>query len=61
MSAITKCHGDGCQKRNGCYRYTAPAGYFQAWMAPNKVGEMCGFYWPLNKRAAREENVPPRA
>ena len=62
MSDITKCHGDACPKRNDCYRYTSPAGYFQAWMAPNKVGDMCGFYWPLNIRtASNETDIPPHS
>lgn len=47
MSGITKCHGDGCSKRDSCYRYTSPAGYFQAWMAPNATGEKCGFFWSI--------------
>jgi hypothetical protein len=30
MSEITKCPGDGCPIREECYRYTAPAGEWQA-------------------------------
>ena len=51
MADITMCHGDGCDKKDTCYRFTAAKGIRQAWFleVPLKVkvdGQDCSYYWP---------------
>jgi hypothetical protein len=48
MADITKCTGEGCPMRAGCYRFTAPASRFaQSYFVtpPVKDGE-CEYFWP---------------
>jgi len=46
MPDITMCSGDGCPKKQSCYRYTAKASDYQSFFMnpPIKDGE-CDHYW----------------
>lgn len=46
MPDITMCRGDGCPKKQSCYRYTAKASDYQSFFMtpPVKDGE-CDHYW----------------
>lgn len=46
MADIAKCHQKLCPLRPTCWRYQAPAGAHQSWIAPVQVGADCDFYWP---------------
>lgn len=51
MVDIAKCSGNGCEKRDSCYRYVAPADtYYQSYFQtpPIEDGE-CQFYWNTEK------------
>jgi hypothetical protein len=57
MADITMCHGDGCEKRDKCYRYTAhPDRYMQSYFAEvpwNEVTRKCKYFWnntPNNRK-----------
>lgn len=46
MPDISMCLGQGCILRARCYRYTAiPNPYRQAYIAPEKTGLSCDYYW----------------
>lgn len=47
---ICKCTGEGCQKKQSCYRYTAEASYYQSYFEtpPNKDGQ-CDHYWKVSE------------
>lgn len=48
MSDISKCKGTDCPFREGCYRYTAPEGYWQAYFTGvpyNKETKKCEYLW----------------
>ena len=51
MTDITKCNGRGCDLRETCYRFTAPAGMLQSYFmtSPIKKGE-CEMYWDTNEK-----------
>ena len=44
MADIAMCRDDSCEKREQCYRYTAPIGYRQTTFTtpPDKP---CKFFW----------------
>jgi len=48
MADISKCRGEGCPKKDRCYRYTAPSNmYRQSYMSPpRKEDGSCDEYWP---------------
>lgn len=52
MPDITMCHGDGCELKQGCYRYFAkPSGDNQSWFAESPiVDDVCEYYWPGSRR-----------
>ena len=58
MTDITKCPGRGCPARERCYRYTAPAGEWQAWSDFDARraadAERCGAFlrWPRRREEA---------
>ena len=50
MPDMTKCSGEGCSKKNACYRYTSPISMNQSWFAnpPFKVEDgqfQCNDIW----------------
>lgn len=53
MADISKCNGDGCPKKDNCYRYTAPSSeHWQAYftLVPyNHTEKKCDVYWPLEE------------
>jgi DNA-cytosine methyltransferase len=45
---ISKCAGAGCERRDRCYRYTAPASPGrQSWFAPMRADGTCEHFWPV--------------
>lgn len=47
MSDISKCTGESCEKRDTCYRFTAPVEpLWQAYLEPNRTATECLSYWP---------------
>ncbi len=48
MADISMCHGEGCDKRENCYRFKAIPYERQSYMAPDPKD--CGFYWPIKKK-----------
>lgn len=52
MADITMCLGDGCDKKEECWRYKAPANpYAQSYFyqSPIKNGK-CISFWPLDAK-----------
>jgi hypothetical protein len=61
MADITKCDGDGCPRKETCYRFTAEASelrqsYFMN--APIKEDNTCEYYWPNEND--RTKKVPTK-
>lgn len=57
MADITMCKGDGCPKREECYRHTAPQNqYRQSWFAdsPLKSAEPFDCEWFTDNHRRRE-------
>jgi len=53
MSDITKCRGTGCDQRETCWRYLAPADPLrQSWSAFDSTPKPCAHYWPIEPEAA---------
>lgn len=52
MVDIAKCPGEGCSKRNECYRHRAyPDSQWQSYMTtPEKKGEECEMFMPIEGR-----------
>jgi len=47
MTDISKCEGPGCDRKEQCYRFTAPANeFYQSYIKPPVVGADCEYYWP---------------
>ena len=50
MADISMCRGEGCERRENCYRFTAPpSSYRQAYMRPDPKN--CEHYWPVVSRS----------
>ena len=51
MTDISKCNGEGCKDKRKCLRYTAPAGYMQAYSEFDKqrAGKECKYFWEKEK------------
>lgn len=61
MTDISKCLGAHCELKESCYRYTAPSnGYWQSYIAPEKVGKECECYIAPSSTTKEELNVPKR-
>jgi len=45
MPAIIKCKGVNCDKRDRCYRYTAPSCHWQSWIQPGSKD--CIHFWDI--------------
>lgn len=50
MADFTMCKQEKCDKRNNCWRYTAPPnGDLQIYFKPSpKPDGSCLYYWPLD-------------
>lgn len=54
MTDISKCPGTDCDRRESCWRYTAPAKpHWQSYFFPSVHGERCEDYMPA--RPAKDE------
>jgi hypothetical protein len=60
----TKCKGDGCPVKEGCHRFTAHEGYWQAWFmdSPSEIVDgkfVCNEYWGDNSELIwkKDENT----
>lgn len=53
MPDIAMCPGDGCEKKQMCYRYTAKASDYQSYFMtpPIKEDGTCEYYWDNKKYA----------
>ncbi len=49
MTDISKCEGEGCDKREACYRFLAPTGDLQAFINPDP--EECEYYWEIKNES----------
>lgn len=54
MSDISKCAGNGCDLREECYRFTAPASQWQSFIVPPAVGEACEYRLPVFRTVAQQ-------
>lgn len=50
MADIAKCQGENCDRRQDCYRYTAPASEWQAWLE-TPTERPCPMFWGEPQRA----------
>jgi hypothetical protein len=50
MADITKCSGEGCPHKEGCYRFTAHESYLQSYFLdpPITKNNKCDYYWGDN-------------
>ena len=49
MPDISMCNGEGCPRKETCYRFTAkPSEFMQSYFmnAPIKEDDECEYYWP---------------
>lgn len=53
MTDITKCQGTGCDVRDKCYRFTAPAGEWQSWFMPTE--RPCPMFWGDKQEAIMDK------
>lgn len=56
MPDIAMCNGEGCPKKDECYRHTAkPSEFRQSYFveAPFKEG-VCDHFWPTKEEYERE-------
>lgn len=49
MADISKCNGEGCDKRNDCYRFRAISETLQFFMQTPKE-KPCPEFWPIEDR-----------
>lgn len=54
MADITKCYGKDCPIKDNCYRFTAPASFFQYFFieVPYKE-DKCEHFWDNERREER--------
>lgn len=51
MADIAKCSGTGCDKKEQCYRFTAPSNEYAQWYAlPIIVDGKCESFWDNENR-----------
>jgi hypothetical protein len=57
MSDISKCKGEGCNKKRSCYRFLAPASEYQAYFmdSPIKEDGTCNQYWEVKAEQKKDE------
>lgn len=54
MPDIAMCFGEGCKKKETCYRFRAtPNPYRQSYTKPNP--ETCDMYWEMEDQRKDEE------
>ena len=49
MPDITMCYGEGCDKKENCYRYKAEPDTYQSYAQYEPKG--CDSYWPMDNFA----------
>lgn len=55
MADITMCRGEGCTRREQCYRYTAPINRYGQSVFINTPKEPCSHFWDnAGRRDGRE-------
>ena len=57
MPDISKCSGEGCPRKETCYRFTAkPSEFMQSYFmnAPIKEDNTCEYYWPNENDRIKE-------
>lgn len=56
MADISKCMGRNCERRETCYRYTAPENqYRQSYTFFDDDPKKCEHYWPIEVRNAKSK------
>lgn len=52
MADITKCSGEGCKKKESCYRFTATSSELQSvfTIPPVDKNGQCEYYWEVTKK-----------
>jgi hypothetical protein len=58
MPDITMCTGNGCPKRDSCYRFTVrPSRYAQSYFVtpPVKPDGGCKYFWPETEKKENAE------
>jgi hypothetical protein len=62
MSDITKCKGEGCNKKRSCYRFLAPASEYQSYFMESPVKEdgTCSQYWEVKGERKKDEEQNKR-
>jgi len=51
MADIAMCQGDGCPVKEDCWRYMAPTGIWQTYLAtPPYTEEGCEYFWDMNEK-----------
>ena len=53
MADISKCHGEGCDKKYSCYRFTAKPDQWQSYISPEP--DNCEYYWPQHDNGCTSE------
>jgi hypothetical protein len=59
MADIEMCGGEGCRRRERCYRFTAPKN--KEWQSffvrpPLKKNGKCDYFWPNKNRRKEKKN-----
>jgi hypothetical protein len=57
MPDITMCTGDGCSKKNTCYRFTATPGHRQSYFCEPPIDKdgNCDVYLEVQERVANTQ------
>ena len=57
MSDISKCKGEGCNKKRSCYRFLAPVSEYQSYFmdSPIKEDGTCNQYWEVKAEQKKDE------
>jgi len=51
MADIAMCQGNECPVKENCWRYMAPTGIWQAYLAtPPYTEEGCEYFWDMNEK-----------
>ena len=58
MPDITKCLGEGCQKKYSCFRYSANANIYQSYFIKTPIiDDKCEYYINHNMLPKWEKNI----
>jgi hypothetical protein len=51
MADITKCNGENCPHKDGCYRFTAKGDEYQSYFVDPPIEDgKCDYYWGENAK-----------